>query len=153
MPKPHETRAIQHFIQQYNTFGDPKISSFQALPTQESPDAILTLSNHQHVALEHTSAYPPKSSGVEYVSPHRDLSPIQRILDRKLLNHYRTADQDQLWLLMQIRPTLPLELVVNHLKDTPIPSWYDAVFLQWPMLIRTNNARKKYIRSRIPFQN
>jgi hypothetical protein len=135
MPKPQESRAIHHFIREYNKFGSPQISSWQTDITQESPDAVLTLSNRQKVALEHTSAFPPKHSRVEYTSPRIDLSPIHKVLNRKLLNHYREHGQDQLWLLMQIRPTLPLDLVVDHLKDTPIPSWYDAVFLQWPILL------------------
>lgn len=134
MPKPHEQRAIYHFIRQYNSFGDPKITGWNLDPEQESPDAILTLGNGQKVALEHTSAFPPKASHVEYLSPLIDLTPVQKVLERKFLNHYRGYDQELSWLLMQIRPTIPLELVMQKVESKSIPNNFDAVYLQWPIL-------------------
>jgi hypothetical protein len=135
MPKPQERRAIEHFIRQYNQFGDPKITHCQAENYQESPDAILTLSTQQQVALEHTSAFPPKQSHVKYLSPLDDPSPITRVLERKFLNSYRGEGHDLTWLLMQIRPTMPLEKVTELIERNTVPKHFDALFLQWPVLL------------------
>lgn len=134
MPKPQERRAIEHFIRSYNDFGDPKIVSWNTELLQESPDAICRLSNGQQIALEHTSVYPPKQVNVSYPSPLEDLTPLSVVLDRKLRNDYRGFQLSQVWLYVQLRPTLPEKLVIEAVKNRVVPPHYDAVYIQWPVL-------------------
>lgn len=134
MPKPQESRAIHHFINSYNSFCDPKIIKWNTDLKQESPDAICELSCGQRIALEHTSVYPPKQANVTYTSPKIDLSPLSEVLNRKLLNDYRSHKIDTSWLLVQIRPTLPIDIVIQSVKDRLIPKQFGAVFLEWPVL-------------------
>lgn len=134
MPSCGERRVIEFFCSAYNSVKLPKISQCLAGPEQEAPDAILSLSNGIRVSLELTSAFRPSSTytkrgqGFNY-----DLTPIQRVLDRKLLNTYKEYGTDEVWLVMHLLRTLPKGMVEESLSSLKIPDTYDRIYLSWPV--------------------
>jgi hypothetical protein len=59
---------------------------------------------------------------------------LSTVLNRKFLYDYRSHKTDTSWLLVQIRPTLPPDLVIQSVRDRIIPDHFGAVFLEWPVL-------------------
>ena len=129
-----ERRQLAFFADVYNSVNEPTIISFKHDKFQESPDAICTLSNDEKKAIELTSVGAPKGTTARK-TPHKnpDLSPLVRILNRKLSYDYREDGVSGVWLLVHMRLTLPRDLVEEAVSDIVIPSRFEKVFLEWPV--------------------
>ena len=129
-----ERRQLEFFADVYNSVNEPTIISFKHDKFQESPDAICTLSNDEKKAIELTSVGAPKGSSARK-TPHKnpDLSPLVRILNRKLSYDYREEGITGVWLLVHMRLTLPRDMVEEAVSEIIIPPRFEKVFLEWPV--------------------
>lgn len=135
MLRSQEHRSIDYFISSYNSVRTPKISRRLSDRNQDCPDAICLCEDGKIIALEHTSAYPPKGRNKpRYVSPYKSLLPLNRVLERKLKNDYKDQGVDETWLFVNIRPTLPRDLITRNLRGLPLPGNFNRIFLLWPVL-------------------
>ena len=134
MASVEERRQLEFFADVYNSVNEPTIISFKHDKFQESPDAICTLSNDEKKAIELTSVGAPKGTTARK-TPHKnpDLSPLVRILNRKLSYDYREEGVSGVWLLVHMRLTLPRDLVEEAVSEIIIPSRFEKVFLEWPV--------------------
>ena len=134
MASVEERRQLEFFADVYNSVNEPTIISFKHDKFQESPDAICTLSNDEKKAIELTSVGAPKGSSARK-TPHKnpDLSPLVRILNRKLSYDYREEGVSGVWLLVHMRLTLPRDMVEEAVSEIIIPERFEKIFLEWPI--------------------
>jgi len=136
MPSRHEKRAIDYFINSHNSTLVPKILTRQADILQESPDAICTTDDGRSIGLELTSAFAPKGTKERRTSgEYYDMNPVRQVMQRKLKRNYKVNGTDGVWLVIQLRKTLPLNIVTDALIGLPPADNFERVIIQWPVLV------------------